>query len=668
MKGISKHIASLSIFLLFYCSAYNQTNIISHADSLYNESVFDHAMWYVDSTKNISEKNAIKASYDFVPGALEYFHKRFGRQGPDIWMRTMIENNSDVAKELLLDIGEDFLYKKLIIAGATDTIRRTPNNLFSTTPKVYNRKIQFGINPHSQRFVYLQIPYSGLIFQHAEMTISDATIFRLKKDEVDEAHYSYYTFRVVFLSVIFFMLLLTLANYYWHQRKEFLFYALYICFVFLFFLYRYETVTDIHVLLSRFPSAQPYLNVTLTLAMYYWYFQFALKFLDFSKLWSGTWKLIKTGQLILLFSGILYVLILFVFQNEVPGNYLFLATRITVLLISAAALYVLFRSKNKISIYFACGSIFLMLGAAFAMIFSIFPRLSPSFNYFPIIYLQIGVILELMCFTGLLSYKTYLIEKEKETMQENLLEQMRINQSLQRQFTNELEARVEAQTSQIIEQQTALEHEKEKQMKLDFQKKYSEVELKLLRSQLNPHFYFNTLNNLYGLANMNADKLPDAILQLSDIMEYVIYECRKDRVLLEKELQFIGSYIDLERLRYEQHTRILFSIEGTPRSLLIAPMLLIQFIENAFKHGMEQDKSSNFMEVKIVINEQTLSFTCINSRKGSTRKGASGVGMENAARRLKMLYGLAYELDTVETESTYTVALVLKCESLSATR
>ena len=186
------------------------------------------------------------------------------------------------------------------------------------------------------------------------------------------------------------------------------------------------------------------------------------------------------------------------------------------------------------------------------------------------------------------------------------------------------------------------------------------MELQLLKSQLNPHFYFNTLNNLYGLAMIAPKKAPDAILKLSDIMEYVIYDCRHDRVSIEKELRFISSYIELEKLRYDNSASISLQITGDAKDKVISPLLLIQFIENAFKHGLEQFKNNSYLRIHIDIQNGHLRYESVNSINDATHSISGGVGLTNVKKRLEIIYPSKHELHIHSENNEYTVKLLLK--------
>lgn len=192
-----------------------------------------------------------------------------------------------------------------------------------------------------------------------------------------------------------------------------------------------------------------------------------------------------------------------------------------------------------------------------------------------------------------------------------------------------------------------------------------EAELKLLKAQLNPHFLFNTLNNLYGLSVIKSDKLPDLMLKLSDLLRYSLYETSAVLVPLEKEIKYLENYISLEKIRLEDKTDINFEVSGNLSSMKIAPMLFIVFVENAFKHlGFSSDETSS-VSVKITENNDALHFSCENTidetetQKHELEKGKSGIGLQNAKKRLSLLYADKHQLHIEKKANVYAVNLKL---------
>jgi len=184
------------------------------------------------------------------------------------------------------------------------------------------------------------------------------------------------------------------------------------------------------------------------------------------------------------------------------------------------------------------------------------------------------------------------------------------------------------------------------------------AELAFLKSQINPHFLFNSLNSIYSLAYQRSDNTPGAILKLSEIMRYMLYESNDNKVALEKELQYLQNYIDLQKIRFGNKASIDFKIEGEVGEQRIVPLLLIAFIENAFKHGVGNDAAAA-IQLLIRIDATSLYFFIKNKKHANNRDAAGGIGLSNVKRRLDLLYPRKYSLEIRDEIDTYTCELSL---------
>lgn len=182
------------------------------------------------------------------------------------------------------------------------------------------------------------------------------------------------------------------------------------------------------------------------------------------------------------------------------------------------------------------------------------------------------------------------------------------------------------------------------------------AELAFLKSQINPHFLFNSLNSIYSLAYQRSETTPEAILKLSEIMRYMLYECNDNKVDLDKELQYLQNYIDLQKIRFGSKAFIDFKVDGNITDQKIEPLLLIAFIENAFKHGVANDINS---PIKLLINVAggKLHFYIQNKKHNNNRDAVGGIGLINVQRRLDLLYPNRYSLKIRDEEYTYTCEL-----------
>lgn len=186
-------------------------------------------------------------------------------------------------------------------------------------------------------------------------------------------------------------------------------------------------------------------------------------------------------------------------------------------------------------------------------------------------------------------------------------------------------------------------------------------ELAFLKSQVNPHFLFNTLNNICALARKKSDDTEVALIKLSHMMRYMLYESKGEKVALEKEIEYLYSYIDLQRMRLSEHVPIELKIYGEPGTRKIEPMLLIPFVENAFKHGVSYQDKSN-IEVRIEIYEDSLTFQVENkivAKCSEAPETDSGIGLGNVQRRLQLLYPDKHSLRLHDDGSVYNVVLKL---------
>ena len=182
-----------------------------------------------------------------------------------------------------------------------------------------------------------------------------------------------------------------------------------------------------------------------------------------------------------------------------------------------------------------------------------------------------------------------------------------------------------------------------------------EAELQFLRSQVNPHFLFNTLNNIYSLVYEQSPKAPPAMLQLSELMRYMLYE-KKEMVPLSKEWDYICNFITLQQLRFDYECPVELKIEGDPSLYRIPPYLLIPFIENAFKHG---DFRSDPLKIHLKISEGSLLFITSNRVSIHNKDESGGIGLDNVKRRLELLYPGKYEMETKTENGLFTARLLI---------
>lgn len=188
-----------------------------------------------------------------------------------------------------------------------------------------------------------------------------------------------------------------------------------------------------------------------------------------------------------------------------------------------------------------------------------------------------------------------------------------------------------------------------------------DAETAMLKNQVSPHFLFNTLNNIYSLSYKKSDQAPESILKLSGLMRYMLKDSSADKVLLTQELQYVTDFVDLQRLRYTGGGNVLYTYSTDRDDYLIAPLLLIPFIENGFKHGNITDPKQP-LSISVNAENGRLHLKVFN-RKGLVNKDeSSGIGLQNVKLRLELLYTSRYVLDVVETGDTYLCDLTLNLQ------
>jgi len=185
-------------------------------------------------------------------------------------------------------------------------------------------------------------------------------------------------------------------------------------------------------------------------------------------------------------------------------------------------------------------------------------------------------------------------------------------------------------------------------------------ELAFLKNQVNPHFMFNTLNGLYVMSKKNDDNLSNSIMKLSDLMRYQIYEAEHKKVSLKNEIEYLQNYLGLEKMR-RSDLKVTFKIEGDPSFKEISPLLLISFVENAFKHSFTLGEEKNNIHITIILDGDDLHFECVNNI-GIAETTEGGIGLKNVKRRLALLYPNKYKLSIKEYTGLHKVNLSIRLE------
>ena len=202
------------------------------------------------------------------------------------------------------------------------------------------------------------------------------------------------------------------------------------------------------------------------------------------------------------------------------------------------------------------------------------------------------------------------------------------------------------------------------QQNLQLQKENAEAQLQMLKAQIHPHFLFNTLNNIYSFTQQTSPDASRLIMDLSDILRYMLYEGVKPSVPLEKELKMIDEFINLEKIRYGNMLELHINLPENTKGYYIAPLLLIPFIENCFKHGISDMYERPWLNLDVTLNDDSMTVKLLNGKPGNSKrpKNQHGIGISNVRKRLELLYPGKYELFIQEQDEMFIVNLKLQLE------
>lgn len=195
---------------------------------------------------------------------------------------------------------------------------------------------------------------------------------------------------------------------------------------------------------------------------------------------------------------------------------------------------------------------------------------------------------------------------------------------------------------------------------MSLQKENHQSQITFLKAQLNPHFLFNSLNNIYALTSTDVKKGRENIIKLSDALRYMLYKTDVDRVPLESELEYLKNYVELEKLRLESDEEILVDLDENLNAQKIAPLILLPFIENCFKHC---NKENPEIDIKVDVEDQTLKLVCKNNKSEKEKGSDGGVGLANAKKRLELIYKGNYDLKIEELNAYYKTQLILDLDA-----
>ncbi|SDF05674.1 sensor histidine kinase [Epilithonimonas hungarica] len=204
--------------------------------------------------------------------------------------------------------------------------------------------------------------------------------------------------------------------------------------------------------------------------------------------------------------------------------------------------------------------------------------------------------------------------------------------------------------------------QKLKQREILLMKEKTEAELNFLKSQINPHFLFNTLNNIYSLAREKSDKTADVILKLSSLLRFMLYETKEKFIPISKEIQFMNTYLEIQKIRFDERLKIEFQNSVTDNQELVLPLILLPFLENAFKHGASESTDKKFIKINLELKNNILNYSVVNSFEKNDNEESKGIGLINFERQLKLVYN-DFRLQTEAENNIFTATLYINLNS-----
>jgi two-component system, LytTR family, sensor kinase len=215
-----------------------------------------------------------------------------------------------------------------------------------------------------------------------------------------------------------------------------------------------------------------------------------------------------------------------------------------------------------------------------------------------------------------------------------------------------------------VKQYRITQRSKEKEKSLIKEK--LEAELKFLRTQTNPHFLFNTLNNIYALARKKSDATADVVMKLSKLLRFMLYESRKSHITIADELRVLSDYIELEKIRYNERLTLRFNKSIDDETQAIAPLILLPFVENAFKHGVGETRFNSFIHIDVILQKGQLIFMIENSKEDEREEYITeNIGLSNVRRQLQLMYP-EHNLDMEISKNVFKVTLTINLHSYAA--
>ncbi|MBK0382578.1 histidine kinase [Pedobacter sp. SD-b] len=512
----------------------------------------------------------------------------------------------------------------VILLGRAGTLNKTSVLQIENIPYYFSFKIKKG----EKKNIFVKVFNKGNHSADLDLSLEDSNTF-------DQEILKYYqtSFKDTFIPIVFigslsflffFMIFLFLKSY----HKIYLFYSLYLLGAIIYALMRLDRITYIGSLLGEFPLFRIYINEPIQFLFFAVYHFFVIYLLDIKKYDPKLVKVLKSLSYVYICYAVLHFFMMYFYYPLQLRSTLFVITRIilvplNIILVVWAAKKV----KTPVLNYFLVGvSCYIFSGFLAAFVdyrFQSFQFITLGLNSLNVF--QLGILAEVLCFSLAIGYRIRITEKDKNNNQLALINQLQINKQLIESSNLELEQKVNERTQKLIAVNREMEQRKLTSLKLDFERKIAEAEMQALRSQMNPHFLFNSLNSIRYLVMSNQDeKAVNYLNKFSRLIRLILENSRKEKINLNQELTALRLYLDIEANRFEE--KFTYNITVSPKlntnEIYLPPLLLQPFIENAIWHGLlNSNRTEKAIDIRInPLNENDKSCQILIEDNGIGRK------------------------------------------------
>jgi sensor histidine kinase YesM len=582
------------------------------------------------------------------------------------WLRFTVQNNTSESQQLLFDYGlyhyiylYDYDGKKLIVKKAGMLIK-PDEKIFADNKYV----IPVEIPAKASKEIYIQINDKNGIYKDSKISLltygfeenlRSQSFFKSRKDIFYSAS---------FLAIGLFLILFCIIQFSQTREIAFVYYALYLLGLYLYFVRRIEALTDTAIIFSYFPRSFLTSEVPLNILPNIWYLLFCQYLLNLTptnhpKVYKVFRWQIKALTVYFVFDCFLQ----YVLNEYALSLSIYRWVKLLMIPITTYSIVLIFKLRSRVATYIALGTSLLFVFLVISFIMAMVRRMSgETYVYYVVVfpYVETGIFVENLLFIIAFITKIKQIYIEKNEAQKQLIAQLETNQQLQLRLNNELEKLVQEKTK-------ALETETQQRLLAEFNQKLSKAELKALQSQINPHFIFNSLNSIknYILTNKPADAAR-YLTDFANLIRSVLQQSQQSFISLKDELEILELYIRLEQMRFENKFDFSYKIdERIDTTYIKIPALLLQpYVENAIWHGLMHKETKGELKIEVKMGNDEVLCTIEDNgigRKKSTEihsktaRPHKSMGLQINSERLKVLHELHkldIEVEIIDLEST----------------